>query len=422
MLWLGPLLLALACQTYDFEPVPPVTIGQTTVSATITTNALKPNLMLALDRSGSMALPFDGSPPACGSCGQTGQPKCDPVACPSRWDTVTTTMSAFLSENDTLARMGVGFYPQLSDVTIADPSSGNPSNFCTATSSVAVPIVDSDDKAQLQASAQAVDFAIRSVQATASPLAGGVGGGTPTGDSLTYIAQHAGFGTTITRQNFLLLMTDGLPNCNPNSGLNANVNPAACDCTDGPTSSACSYFPTLDCNDFNEVARKVSDLRTSGVVTIVVGYGDVFGPSAANSLQQIALAGDFQRRCNADGTECDPSNTACFLDSNPNVCAEQFFRVTSQAQLSAALKAIGGKIGDISCDVQLTPAPTEPTLLSVVVTENGVITNYPYPSAIWTFTAQPDGSATLTFNDPLCAKMKAQSEEISYVVRSVHQL
>jgi hypothetical protein len=219
-LLLGPLLLALGCQTYDFEPVPPVTIGQTTTTVNISANPLKPNLMLALDRSGSMALPFDSTPPSCGSCGQSGQPKCDPTTCPSRMDTVATTMSSFLADNATIARLGVAFYPQLTGATIADPTSGNQSNFCTATSSVDVPIVDSDDTQQLQASAQAVDFAIRTVQATASPCRAAGRRHADRGQPGS-IAQHAGFGTNVTRQSFLLLMTDGLPNCNPNSGLNA---------------------------------------------------------------------------------------------------------------------------------------------------------------------------------------------------------
>ena len=65
------------------------------------------------------------------------------------------------------------------------------------------------------------------------------------------------------------------------------MNPAACDCTDGPSSTVCSYYPVLDCNDFNETARKVSNIRATGVKTIVIGYGDVFGTSAQRSLQQI---------------------------------------------------------------------------------------------------------------------------------------
>jgi len=422
-LLLGLLALALGCQTYDFEPVPPVSLGSTTKTVNITAIALKPNLMMVLDRSGSMALPFDPTPPACGTCGQTGQPACNPSTCPSRWDTVTTTMSQFLSTNATIARMGVAFYPQLTGSTITDPTSGNQSNFCAITTTVDVPIVDSDDAAQLRASAQAVDFAIRKVGSTASPLAGGVGGGTPTGDSLTVISQRAGFGSNISRQSFLLLMTDGLPNCNPNSGLNALVNPAACDCTDGATSAACTFYPTLDCNDFNEVAHKVSDIRSKGIKTIVIGYGDVFGPSAQNSLQQIALAGDFQRRCQADGSECNPSDTACFQASNPHVCAEQFFRVTSQAQLAAALAAVTSAIPQTDpCMVKLTPAPPDGSFISVVVTEKGVTTTYPYPSpAVWTL-ANSGGDAILTFHDPLCTKMRTAAEDITYVVRAVNQL
>src|SRR5262249_20627995 len=161
-----------------------------------------------------------------------------------------------------------------------------------------------------------------------------------TGDSLKFVAQNAAFGSTIQRQSFLLLMTDGLPNCNANSGLNANVNPAACDCTDGPTSAVCTYYPVLDCNDFNETAIKVSQIRATGVKTIVIGYGDVFGASAQKSLEQIAEAGDFQRRCAAGGGECNPSDLSCFAESNPNKCVEQFFRATSKEQLSAALTAI----------------------------------------------------------------------------------
>jgi len=417
------LLLAVGCQTYDFEPVHPVSLGQTTTSVSISAKQLKPNLMLVLDRSGSMRLPFDPTQAACGTCGQTGQPSCDPATCPSRWDVLTSTADAFLSQHGTVARMGVAFYPTLSDATITDPGSGNASNFCTAASSIDVPLPTSDDDATLNSSASAVDFAIKKVGATASPLSGGVGGGTPTGDSLKFVAQNAAFGSTIQRQSFLLLMTDGLPNCNAASGLNANVNPAACDCTDGPQSSVCTYYPVLDCNDFNATAIKVSDIRSTGVKTIVIGYGDVFGASAQQSLQQIALAGDFQRRCNADGTECNPSDTACFQDSNPHLCAEQFFRATSKEQLSAALAAVTSAILQGNpCLVQLDPAPVDPTFLTVLVTEKGVTTGYPYPSDIWTFAAQPDGTATLTFNDPLCSKMKSASEDISYQIRSVHQL
>ena len=104
-------MLAAGCQTYDFQPVTPVSLGQSTTEVTITAKQLKPNLMLVLDRSGSMHLPFDPTQPACGSCGQAGQPACDPATCPTRWDTLTSTASDFLTQHGTVARMGVAFYP-----------------------------------------------------------------------------------------------------------------------------------------------------------------------------------------------------------------------------------------------------------------------------------------------------------------------
>ena len=97
--------------------------------------------------------------------------------------------------------------------------------------------------------------------------------------------------------------------------------------------------------------------------------------------------------------------------------------MTSQEQLAAALKAISARTQDPNrCVVNLIPAPPDPTFLSVLVTEQGVTTDYPYPSAVWTFASLPSGDATLTFNDPLCTKMANASEDITYVVRSVHQL
>ena len=80
--------------------------------------------------------------------------------------------------------------------------------------------------------------------------------------------------------------------------------------------------------------------------------------------------------------------------------------------------------------VELEPAPVDPTFLTVLVTEQGTTTAYPfgskYPSGtdVWTYTPDsPDpGNATLTFNDPLCSKMKSLSEDITYEIRSVHKL
>jgi hypothetical protein len=44
-------VLATGCQTYDFEPVEPLAVAQTTESRSIKARAPKPNLMLLVDTS-----------------------------------------------------------------------------------------------------------------------------------------------------------------------------------------------------------------------------------------------------------------------------------------------------------------------------------------------------------------------------------
>ena len=49
------------CQTYDFEPVEPLSIGKEEVIADISARVLPPNLVLLLDKSDSMDRPEDPS-------------------------------------------------------------------------------------------------------------------------------------------------------------------------------------------------------------------------------------------------------------------------------------------------------------------------------------------------------------------------
>ena len=53
-------LLGLGCMTYDFQPVQPLAIAQTRTGGVIRAKKLKPNLMLLVDKSGSMN---DGTDP-----------------------------------------------------------------------------------------------------------------------------------------------------------------------------------------------------------------------------------------------------------------------------------------------------------------------------------------------------------------------
>ena len=66
--------VVLGCQKYDFQPVSPIALSQTSSSYSVIAKKLKPNIMLMVDNSGSMYLPIDPNASACrfadgGPCG-----------------------------------------------------------------------------------------------------------------------------------------------------------------------------------------------------------------------------------------------------------------------------------------------------------------------------------------------------------------
>src|ERR1700687_5429846 len=95
------LALALGCQTYNFEPVTPLAVSQTSQGRTVTARQDKPNAMLVFDRSGSLWLPIDSTVPSChldggaSTCGQSAD-DC-PVACVTRDRAIKSAMNTFLT-------------------------------------------------------------------------------------------------------------------------------------------------------------------------------------------------------------------------------------------------------------------------------------------------------------------------------------
>ncbi|MGZ6163187.1 MAG: hypothetical protein ACXWLS_07655, partial [Myxococcaceae bacterium] len=57
------LVIAVACQTYDFVPVAPLSVSQEESSTPIVVRKFKPNVMVLVDKSGSMDLPVIPSLP-----------------------------------------------------------------------------------------------------------------------------------------------------------------------------------------------------------------------------------------------------------------------------------------------------------------------------------------------------------------------
>lgn len=368
--------LASGCQTYDFEPVDPLAIAQTTVGDEISAKSLKPNMMMLLDTSGSMTLPSDSSDPDCRDpspsvpsrplCGDTGNIPCDVTRCPTRWSELRGAMGTFLDTGGTTARLGLTTYPS------------GASGQCAASSSVRIPIpqVDDSDISSLQsASAQIRDLIL------GIPLngQGGPVGGTPTSLSLKFVGEQTDLQAE-ERDDFVLLLTDGLPNCNPDYYTSPDTK-SPCTCTQACSSPA----PGVLCLDKDVSVKAVTDLRTQRQIrTIVIGFGADFavGPTedpndpavklriaGQDTLNAMALAGNFPRTvaCDTDA-QCGVGDKCITGDTGTKVCNRRFYLAANQAELATALAEIINRVG--TKDICLLPLdaaqrPSDPKLIVV---------------------------------------------------------
>ncbi len=403
--------LASGCQTYDFEPVAPLALAQTTVGDVIKAQSLKPNMMVLLDTSGSMTLPVDASDPDCQApgapperplCGDTGNPPCNVNLCPTRWSELRSAMAAFLSTSGAIARMGLTTYP-------------GTTNQCASSSSVriAIPDVEDTNTAALQSTADQISDVILSI-----PLdgAGGPIGGTPTSFSLRFVGEQPALHAE-NREDFVLLLTDGLPNCN---GENPNGGDAEkCRCTQ---SQCPATLPPLLCLDKDESVSAVNQLRNErDVRTIVIGFGADFSEdpdedpddpavqlrrAGRETLNAMAEAGGFARSCANDPNACGAGDTC---DPSTNLCARRFYLAANQQELAQALQDIINRVGsrDI-CLLALEPnqlprdkdGNLDPKLIVVYVDD------VPTPSeGTWDLTDQG-----VRFKGATCDRIKASTE------------
>jgi hypothetical protein len=131
------------------------------------------------------------------------------------------------------------------------------------------------------------------------------GGTTPTRDAINFGAAYLQT-LTDTNPKFLLLATDGLPNCP--IGCAAMASPSAsCTTTDNPTED-------------QVVEMAVMMAAAQGIKTFVIGIGNV--ATAQNTLNQLAIAGE------------EPQLGG----------ATSYYAATDEAALELALSTIVGRI------------------------------------------------------------------------------
>ncbi len=375
-------VLLASCQTYDFEPVEPLALAQETTTIPVAGRRLKPNLMLVIDKSGSMDDPIDRDDPDCrvgtAICSDTSP--CNTAVCPTRWSELKSAMGSFLASYGHVGRMGALLYPR--DNVCAHSTLGD----------IAVDIPESKDvDSELQAAASAIRDRINGIDPS---------GGTPTGDTLQAISQYPRL-LDPNRQNFVVLLTDGLPNCNANHPVSYKADPDACRCTLAGASS-CAFFDRQSCLDDQNSAAQVAKLKASGIRTIVIGFGAEtatgVGPGVLNAM---AEAGGFARAC-PRGTDAECGGAAGSCNQATRVCSQKFYQAANGDELARALEDISKFLDQDPCAYLLDSQPSDPAFLTVMV--DGV--NQPRGSDTWLYEA-----GTVKFQGALCDTLTAATTD-----------
>jgi hypothetical protein len=233
------------------------------------------DLLIVLDRSGSMNDPVVGT-------------------LDTRWTAMTAAIGEVVAMTQTSIRWGLKYFP---DMAMA----------CGVNDGAAIPIGD--------ASGPAIATAI------VDPVITPTGGRTPTRVGMNSATAYL---KTLTDPNpkFILLATDGIPNCVPGEMDTATP-------------------------DIAGAIQSVKDAAAAGFPTFVIGIATA-GTDADTTLNDMAVGGGQPRAAGP------PS----------------YYPVANKADLVAALGKIGGQIG--SCSFGLSMVPPDPTNVAVEADGNRV--------------------------------------------------
>jgi hypothetical protein len=288
--------------------------------------ALKPEVLLLIDKSASMNTP--STPDCTGAC-------------------ATRALDLKIALNETLAgglaamRLSLAFFP---DSTV--PPSFRPAG-CAPTRNIAVWLpsrgISDTDTAGL---ANVTNEVNRQIQSLGIDIP--ISGGSPMADSLRFVGTVPQlFDLTDARADVIVLITDGLPNCSSSNMLTcASTPPPALDkCTLNPVpnprmlNNCLGEYCAAGYVDRSGTVQALSELRSRGISTLVIGLGtDVAASSqVVEALDAMAAAGGLPRRCpNGTNAECGAGGT-CTMSG---ACSRQFFAASSADELKQILSAL----------------------------------------------------------------------------------
>ena len=273
--------------------------------------AIPPDIMLVMDRSLSMT--NDVSDKQCaGGTGTNGN-----CGANSKWQLMVPALSQVITDTNAKVNWGM-FYL------------GDEPAMCGVATAPVVPIAAT--------SATAVTTSLAGVQfngQTGTPTRRVIQGAT------TYLT-----GVTDTNPKFMLLATDGQPNC--------------------------ATATSLQTDDSAGTQQAVADALTAGIPTFVVGIGNT---GAAATLNQLAVAGG---RPQTGG-------------------ATSYYQVNDAAALSSALGTIVGQAASCSFNIGAPPDGTTAAGLGVFGDGNRIMMD---PTNGWSF--KDATMTTIILNGPIC--------------------
>jgi len=270
----------------------PTSCGQTNVQVM----PEPPDILIVQDKSLSMNQDASGA-------------DCTTAGC-SKWSQVSTAMASVVATTDTNVNWGLIFF--------------GTDNQCGVTSRPVVPVAPM--------SGSKVQMAFSTNQPSSyTPTA------TAVDAAVTYMKS-----LNDTNPKYLLLATDGLPNCGAGGGRQGNI--------------------TADDSPAAEAA--VTNARNAGFPTFVVGIATASDQMATNTLNTMAVNGGF------------PQQGA----------ATQYYSVSDTAGLEAVLNQIVGMVA--SCTIPLTNVPSNLSNVAVSAKDSTgkTIEIQPDPNNGWSYT------------------------------------
>jgi len=375
----------LACQSYNMEGVDPQTVIAVETSGTFTAGK-PPALLIVQDRSGSMEICFGAGGGGGGQrCDSNGDGTVDRDGS-SRMHVSQRVMTNVLQSHRDEVLFGLVLY----GVDGADPACGDPQTIATP---------------GLEATSDVI-AAYQSDPSIVDP-----NGGTPTTRALLEardaLLDENGKLRMPERDNYVVLVTDGLMNCNLDHPMPCIcANDSGCPTTDGGMAQVGDEGSFMDgrfCLDNDASIAVVNELREAGVKTFVIGLGEAFSGGSSlgvESLNALAEAGGVPR---TDG-------------------GEKFYSAADEQQLQASLDDIIAKIV-VPCEYELDGPVCDGRLVHITMEIDGeeVPTSCGEGENTWLFAERPDGTLDeqrIVFSPDLCARF-GEAEQVKISIKGI---